>query len=245
MTNDQALQPPTGALRALRFRMRRYPRLRSAYYFALETRKAVWKSADRTRDESLDIWRGDPDPWGYETPWGGAYFEAIESLLDVAGAEASTARAIDVGCGEGWMVQRLAGRYDEVVGVEISDLALERARERCADAENVRFQRWDVLRDAPPAQFDLAVAMGVVEMFNRPRPLRGLRRGLIGLLGPGGHLLVTTTKQSPVIEGARWSGLLVRGASGVDHFLRATGELELCGRREIDTHVHSLYRAAR
>ena len=46
MTNDQALQPPTGALRALRFRMRRYPRLRSAYYFALETRKAVWKSAD-------------------------------------------------------------------------------------------------------------------------------------------------------------------------------------------------------
>jgi hypothetical protein len=84
----------------------------------------------------------------------------------------------------------------------------------------------------------------VLELFRRPRVLRRARRRILDAVAPGGHLLVTTTKQSPVVEHAGWAALLVRGSWQIDRFLRATGQLEVRAQVESDTHTITLYRLA-
>src|SRR5205085_4120820 len=123
-----------------------------------------------------------------------------ESLVEQATAAQPAHRAIDVGCGEGWMTERLARSFAEVLAVDLSPVALARARERCSDFNGVRFANWDLLRDRLLGEFDLVVAMGVLEVFRRPTAVRLARRRVIDLVKPGGHLIVSTTKQSPVVE---------------------------------------------
>jgi 2-polyprenyl-3-methyl-5-hydroxy-6-metoxy-1,4-benzoquinol methylase len=161
--------------------------------------------------------------------------------VDHATAERSALRAIDVGCGEGWMTERLARRCAEVLAVDLSPVALARARERCGAADGVRFANWDLLRDRPPGEFDLVVAMGVLEVFRRPTAVRLARRRVIDLIKPGGHLIVSTTKQSPVVEGSRWASRLGRGGRPTDAALRASGRLIWCEEAESETHLLTLY----
>jgi O-antigen/teichoic acid export membrane protein/SAM-dependent methyltransferase len=222
--------------------LRRVPALRSAWYLLLHVRAAIADSGRRGRRDSLAAYAERPDPWGYETAWGSEHLALAERLLELACAGGSIPRAVDVGCGEGWTTRRLLSRCDDVLAVDISPLALERARERCDGAGHVRFERWDMLRDEPLGRFDLVLAMGVLELFRRPWTLRGVRDRLIEMVAPGGHLLVATTRQSPVVEGARWSRVLVIGCRQIDRALLATGELERCGREESETHLLTLYR---
>jgi SAM-dependent methyltransferase len=222
--------------------LRRVPWLRSAVYLLIHVGTAARDSRARGRCESLAAYAERPDPWGYESAWGAEHLALAERLLRTARGGGRIARAVDVGCGEGWMTQRLLSCCDDVLAVDLSPLALERARQRCAGAGRVRFERWDALRDPPLGDFDVVLAMGVLELFRRPWTLRRVRRCLIEMVAPGGHLLVATTKQSPVVEGARWSRLLVRGSRSIDRSLLAGGELERRGRQESDTHLLTLYR---
>src|SRR6266851_1091192 len=69
------------------------------------------------------------------------------------------ARALDVGCGTGEIVARLAARFPQAsfVGVDLEESHLERARVRCAAfGPRVRFQRGDALAlSFPAAELDL------------------------------------------------------------------------------------------
>lgn len=183
-----------------------------------------------------------PDPWGYGSEWGPRHLELTERLLIQAANEGRQHCALDIGCGEGWVTELLIPRYDEILAVDISSVALDRARLRCGGVPNVRFERWDILNGNALGEFDLVLAMGVLEVFRRPRALRQARLRILEALAPGGHLLVTTTKQNPVIENALWSAPLVRGSRQVDRFLRASGRLEIRAQEESDTHRLTLYR---
>ena len=220
---------------------RRFPRLRSAGYFLLDLRAAALDTPRRNRKGAVAPYEAAPDPWGYETAWGPRHLGLTERLLDTLTGAAPCGSAIDVGCGEGWVTERLSPRCADVLAVDISATALERARERCAHAANVRFRRWDLLRDEPLGEFDLVLAMGVFEVFRRPSTMRRARRRILDMTAPGGHLLVTTTKQSPVIERSRWSGGLVRGGPAIDRFLRESGQLRRRATEESPTHVLTLY----
>ena len=89
--------------------------------------------------------------------------------------------AIEVGCAEGnFTRQILAERCEALLATDVSPVALDRARARCADLSHVRFERWDVLADAPPATFDLTVVMSVLEPFYRRRDLKVAREKISG-----------------------------------------------------------------
>jgi SAM-dependent methyltransferase len=137
---------------------------------------------------------------------------------------------------------RLLSRCREIVAVDISPVALERARRRCGDAPQVHFERWDLFNGRPLGKFDLVLALGVLELFRRPVALRRARRRILESLAPGGQLLVTTTKQNPVVEHAGWSAVLIRGSLQIDRFLRRSGQLQVRAQVESDTHRMTLYR---
>jgi 2-polyprenyl-3-methyl-5-hydroxy-6-metoxy-1,4-benzoquinol methylase len=210
-------------------------------YFAIELREVAADTLGRNRSASLAAYE-QPDPWNYGTAWGEAHLELTENLIELAATGGPVTRALDIGCGEGWFTERLLPRCEEVVAVDISPVALERARRRCGDAPNVHFERWNLFNGRSLGEFDLVLALGVLELFRRPWVVRRVRQRVLDTLAPGGQLLVTTTKQNPVVENAAWAAVLVRGSRQVDRFLRASERLEVLAQVESDTHTITLYR---
>ncbi len=103
------------------------------------------------------------------------------------------ARALDLGCGLGLMTRLLADRADHVVGMDISEAALERARARGV-TENMEFMQGDAL--ALPRSldggFDLVV---ITDMIYYLKPfddamLKRLAERIADLLRPGGVCLL-------------------------------------------------------
>lgn len=143
----------------------------------------------------------------------------------------AAARILDAGCGTGEASRRLAEAFPgaSVLGVDIVDGSLERARRACAPlGERVRFEHRSIfdlgLRDA---RFDLVVCRHVLQSI--PHAERAIAE-LVRVARPGGwvHLVAEDYAliQFPAAPGALtlWPDLPVR-------FGTATGTDLLVGRR--------------
>lgn len=102
------------------------------------------------------------------------------------------ANVLDVGCGTGEIIVRLAERYPQAsfVGVDLEEPHLERAALRCAPfAPRVRFEHGDALAlPFPDASFDFVTCRHLLQAVPDPAPvIAEIRR----VLRPGGrtHLI--------------------------------------------------------
>ena len=105
-------------------------------------------------------------------------------------------RALDVGCGTGTSAVYLAQNGWHVTGVDWIETAVQRARERAAqagiNAESIRFLRQNVLspdflRDHPPV--DLWLDVGCLHGFDR-QAKQTYAGHVKRLIAPGGTLLI-------------------------------------------------------
>jgi len=100
-------------------------------------------------------------------------------------------RALDVGCGEGGDALWLAEQGWEVVGADVSRVALDRAAARARETGLVPRTTWehrDLLEWTPPAEaFDL-VSVAFVHLATDDR--RQVYAGLAGAVAPAGTFLV-------------------------------------------------------
>ena len=124
-------------------------------------------------------------------------------------ADLPPGRALDVGCGEGADTLWLAGRGWQVLGTDVSQVALDRAA-AAVDAgglsDQVMWVQHDLLTWTPPARsFDLVSA----QFFHLPADLRPpVYGGLADAVAPGGTFLVVahhpsdhdTTMSRPPVE---------------------------------------------
>lgn len=117
------------------------------------------------------LWSGDPHP----------------QLTDlVAGLRPGT--ALEVACGEGADAVWLAEQGWDVVAVDFSDVAIERARRAAQERGlSIQFLVGDLADWTPPSSFDL-----IVEFYLHMDPDRrvGLHRRLAEHLTVGGHMAV-------------------------------------------------------
>lgn len=143
--------------------------------------EAWWDERYRQRST---IWSGEPNP---------------VLVAEVGGLEPGL--ALEVGAGEGADALWLAGRGWTVRGVDISEVALERARRVAADtdeavAERVEWVHADLLEWSPPAQeFDL---VNVHYLHFPPEQRRDVYSRLARSVVPGGVLLVVAHHPSDV-----------------------------------------------
>ena len=79
-------------------------------------------------------------------------------------ALAASMRVLEIGCGFGRLTRVLAPLVGEIVAVDISAHALDRARAESA-AKNVEYVEGDALEFRTRARFDLVVATAVFEHF--------------------------------------------------------------------------------
>ena len=86
------------------------------------------------------------------------------------------ARVLDLGCGIGRVMTHLAPHCTDLVGVDVSNRMLARARKRLANTPHVRLQRVNGrdLRPLPDDYFDFAFAYQVFHHLEREDTLRYL-----------------------------------------------------------------------
>ncbi|MCW2796698.1 methyltransferase domain-containing protein [Nocardioides sp.] len=139
--------------------------------------------------ESDGIWSRNPNP------------RLVQHASDLA-----TGEALDVGCGEGTDAIWLAARGWNVTGLDLSQVALDRAAARAADLSpavsgRLTWLRADLLTGDPlPTDFDLVS----VQFMHVPRELfDGLYRRLAATVRPGGSLLVVGHHPDDLASGAR------------------------------------------
>jgi ubiquinone/menaquinone biosynthesis C-methylase UbiE len=138
---------------------------------------AYWNAAATTFDTEPDHGLAHPR---VRAAWAGRFREWIPS----PGAD-----VLDVGCGTGSLALLLAEQGHRVTGVDLAPGMVAQARHKLAAAG---YEVPIVLADAasPPVgdrRFDVVVARHL--LWNLPQPRAALRRW-IGLLRPGGHLVL-------------------------------------------------------
>lgn len=105
------------------------------------------------------------------------------------------ARALDLGAGLGLLARRIAERADDVLGLDISQSAVEHARVLHLDIANLRFEQGDVrsISSALDGLFDLVVLADTLYYLPPPltdATLKALALRIAALLAPGGLCLL-------------------------------------------------------
>ena len=145
----------------------------------------------RVSDYDDGIWEQVPD----------APAAAPAHLLEFVRALGPARRALDLGCGDGRLTAEIPAAVR--VGADVSEVALERARARVADADLVRIEP-DRPLPFEDSSFDLVVC---VETLEHVRDVQLFLSEVRRVLEPGGELALTT----PAHGRASALRILVRG----------------------------------
>lgn len=99
------------------------------------------------------------DAWGYrDSP----LHESRAELVLAALPRAHFAKALEVGCAEGFLSERLAPLADRLIACDISAEAVRRAREACRAFPHVEFRVADIRAGFPGEGFDLCLFSDVL-----------------------------------------------------------------------------------
>jgi SAM-dependent methyltransferase len=145
------------------------------------------------------IYERSPDPWSFASSRYelGRYEHILRAL-----PRSRYKRAFEPGCSIGVLTERLASVCDEVEAMDISCIAVERARQRCSAQTKVQIVCAMMPDQMPVGEFDLVVFSEVGYYFVESQ-LASLLDQLITQMSRGGTFLA-----------AHWLG------SSPDHLLR-------------------------
>jgi 2-polyprenyl-3-methyl-5-hydroxy-6-metoxy-1,4-benzoquinol methylase len=220
-------------------RLRASARLRGLSALLRVLRDALPDSRQRAdRELSREFER--EDPWGYDTKYGSRRFGRELELIDSVSSRRKMHVVLEVGCAEGHFTELLAPRCDSLLAVDVSSVALDRARTRCRDTPNVHFAHWDLRTDDVPGEFDLVVATSVLEYLKSPRALRVARAKLVAAVRPAGWLLIGNVRLAPAVERSRWGRLVPRGAFHVNRFVAEHPDLDVVAHTGGDDYLELL-----
>lgn len=133
-----------------------------------------------------DVYAAHADPWQFaSSPYEAAKYAATLRALP----RARYRSAFEIGCSIGVLTRQLAERCDRLLSVDVAEVALTQARERCRDQPHVRFASLQVPEQLPDGTFDLIV-VSEVGYYWSPGHLRRAQDGIASQLEPDGHLLL-------------------------------------------------------
>jgi 2-polyprenyl-6-hydroxyphenyl methylase/3-demethylubiquinone-9 3-methyltransferase len=124
-------------------------------------------------------------------------------LETIDGHGTPAGRVLDVGCGTGSLLERLAERGCSGVGIDLSpdSVALAAERLRAIGADDRLEARVGSAYEPPEGPYDLIALTDVLEHLEEPRAcLRALRERL----APGGLLVVSTPNRRSLPGARRW-----------------------------------------
>ena len=181
----------------------------------------------RANDELREVWNTNAAFWDERMGEGNDFhlelvWPPTERLL---GIEAGM-RVLDVGCGNGLSSRRMAAAGASVLGVDIAEAMIERARaHESAHADRIEYRVLDVTDESAVAAlgertFDAAVANMVLMDVADIRPLF---RSLVRLLKPGAPFVFSV--MHPAFNGA--GAVMTAEVEDIDGELRTTYSMKV------------------
>ena len=127
------------------------------------------------------------DPWDYSNAYEQQKYRHTLEMIP----ERSSARVLELGCAEGVFTKMLSEKAGDILAVDISQRALERAAVRCSGLENVKFEQHDIAQGIPVEEFDLIICSEILYYLRDRFALEAFAGRVAKKLPPGGHLLMT------------------------------------------------------
>jgi len=116
----------------------------------------------RSRFDAL-YWKN-PDPWACAT----SRYERDKRAATLAAlGDREYRSALEIGCGAGLLTRELARRCGRLVALDVSEVALDEARNRCSGVGGVTFERREVPAGWPHGRFDLLILSEVLYFLTR------------------------------------------------------------------------------
>lgn len=145
---------------------------------------------DRAAFESL--YAEDADPWALLDSRNRYQRRKCRNILAFLPKDRRFKNVLDVGCGLGGLSRLLAERADHVLGVDLAQSAVERARQLHADRGNIRFVQADAfnLPAEMNGKFDLVVLADILYYRAAGEPFDDMAARIADLLLPGGVCVV-------------------------------------------------------
>jgi SAM-dependent methyltransferase len=109
-----------------------------------------------------ELYASDPDPWDFETS---AYEQAKYAATVAALGDRTYRKGLEIGCSIGVLTTWLAKHIEELLAIDVSEAALERARAR---NPGVTFERREIPEQYPDGDFDLTIASEVLYYLDAP-----------------------------------------------------------------------------
>ncbi|GAC1529792.1 MAG: SAM-dependent methyltransferase [Acidimicrobiales bacterium] len=132
-----------------------------------------------------ELYRGDADPWGFETRW----YESRKYAITVACLpQVRYGSAFEAGCANGVLSERLAGRCDHLLAADASETAVGRARSRLESLDNVEVRQLLLPDEWPGGQFDLVVLSEILYYLDEVE-LERLLEAAVGTMRPGAEMV--------------------------------------------------------
>ena len=149
------------------------------------TADAEQRAARRTREHWEAKYRDADTPWDDGHPW-----RPLPDLL--ARFAPPGGRIVDIGCGLGGKAAQMASLGYRVLGIDISQTAVNTARQLNTGSEgSLEFRRANFLKESPGEPFDLAFDRSVWSTFDEAGRTAFARR-VAHWLVPGGHWISLT-----------------------------------------------------
>jgi len=127
------------------------------------------------------------DPWDYLNAYEQQKYRHTLEMIP----ERSSARVLELGCAEGLFTKMLSEKAGDILAVDISERALERATIRCAGLENVKFKQHDIAQGIHLGEFDLIICSEILYYLRDRYAVEALAGQVAQKLPPGGYLLMT------------------------------------------------------
>ncbi|MCP4698468.1 MAG: methyltransferase [Gammaproteobacteria bacterium] len=114
-------------------------------------------------------------------------------------------KILEIGCGTGMLLGKVAPHCEEYTGTDFSGKALDFVREmqkKLGGLENVQlFERWaDDFSGLPEKHFDLIVINSVIQHFPNMDYLLKVLQGMLGVLAPGGKIFLGDISNFAALE---------------------------------------------
>lgn len=168
------------------------------------------------------------------------HLRALVEAQDVTAAVRNT-RLVDFGCGDGQFLYWASSYpFQKLVGIDISDVAVRLARERCNDpnVSVVQTTMEDPIgEDFEPGSFDWAISLGSLEhCLDIPAAVRSMWR----LLTRGGRFLIYVPNEEWIhadqplettLTGDEWTQILTHAGLRVESVVKMNDNNRITGRK--------------